>query len=141
MTNIAKLLIVMATALLAISPAHAAPAPITGKWLTTDKDAIITISKCGKTICGRITKILATTPDANQRDVNNPNPNLRNRPVLGLPILTQFKPDGKKWRGRIYDPRGGEDYRSVVTLLKSGKLKVQGCIAIFCDTQYWTRAS
>lgn len=139
MQNMIKLL-VMTFALVSTAPAYAAPASVNGKWLTTDKDSIITISQCGKTVCGRITRILVKTPDANQKDVNNPNPKLRSRPVIGLPILTEFKPDGKKWRGRIYDPRDGKSYRSVLTLLKNGKLKVEGCILFVCSTQYWTRA-
>jgi uncharacterized protein (DUF2147 family) len=132
--------LVMATAIVSATPAHAAPAPVTGKWITTEGDSVITISQCGKTVCGRISKILVTTPDANLRDVNNPNPKLRSRSIVGLPILTQFKPDGKKWRGKIYDPRNGKQYRSILTLLKNGKLKVEGCIAFFCQSQYWTRA-
>lgn len=133
-------LTVMTLALLSGAPAYAAPAPVTGKWMTSDGDSIVTISKCGQYICGRVSKILVKTPDANQKDVNNPNPKLRSRPIVGLPILTQFKPDGSKWRGRIYDPRNGKTYRSILTKLKNGKLKVEGCIAVFCQSQYWTKA-
>ncbi|MEO1044252.1 MAG: DUF2147 domain-containing protein [Pseudomonadota bacterium] len=122
------------------SPLWARPASVNGRWLTAEKDAIIVISQCGKTVCGKIRRILVQTPDDNQKDVNNPNPKLRSRPVLGLPVLTGFRPDDTKWRGRIYDPKSGKDYRSVLTLLKNGKLKVQGCIGPFCQTQYWTRA-
>jgi uncharacterized protein (DUF2147 family) len=130
----------MVFALASAVPAHAAPAAVTGKWMTTEGDSIVTISQCGKNICGRISKILVKTPDANQRDVNNPNPKLRKRTIVGLPILTQFKPDGNKWRGRIYDPRNGKTYRAILTKLKNGKLKVEGCIAFFCQSQYWTKA-
>lgn len=122
------------------SPAFAKPASINGRWLTEEKDSIIVISQCGKTVCGKIERILVKTPDDNQKDVYNPDPKLRSRPVVGLPVLLSFTPDGTKWRGKAYDPKSGKTYRAIVTLLKSGKLKVQGCIGPFCQSQYWTSA-
>ena len=123
-----------------VATASAKPASINGRWLTEEKDSIITIGQCGSTVCGKIERILIKTPDANQKDVNNPNPKLRSRPVLGLPVLLSFKPDDTKWNGKAYDPKNGKTYSSNITLLKNGKLKVQGCVAIFCQSQYWTRA-
>ncbi len=114
---------------------------INGQWVTQDKDAIVTITKCGRTLCGRISKYLVTPPNGvNQRDTKNPNKKLRNRKLMGIAVLTGFKPDGKIWRGRIYDPKTGKSYRSEVSLQSPSKLKVKGCIAFFCRGQNWTRA-
>ena len=41
--------------------------------------------------------------------------------------------------GRIYDPKSGKTYRSVLER-DGAALTVKGCIAIFCKTQTWTRA-
>ena len=113
---------------------------INGNWVTQDKDAIIKIGPCGKTICGRIARYLVTPPNGvDQRDIHNPNKKLRNRKLLGTAVLTDFKRDGKVWRGRIYDPKTGKSYRSVVQLQGTNGLKVEGCIAFFCQGQNWTR--
>ncbi len=118
--------------------ASAAPASISGKWKTADKDAIVTIGQCGKTVCGRISKFLVPPPDGlDQRDINNPDKSLRSRKLLGLNFLTQFKASGKKWKGRIYDPKSGKSYKSIVYKGKDGRLIVKGCILFICQTQRW----
>ena len=122
------------------SPALAAD-PITGRWVTTEKDAVVTIAKCGASYCGKLSKYLVTPEGGvNQRDVNNPNPRLRTRKLLGTPLLSGFKPDDDLWRGQIYDPRNGKTYRSVVRRKSANVLEVKGCIGPFCQTQIWTRA-
>ncbi|WOE76053.1 DUF2147 domain-containing protein [Alterisphingorhabdus coralli] len=141
MMKMIRFLLALTLASAVLAPALARPASINGRWLTEEKDSIITISQCGSTVCGKIERILVQTPDANQKDVNNPNPKLRSRPVLGLPVLLNFRPDDTKWNGKAYDPKTGRTYTTNITLLKNGKLKVQGCVAIFCQSQYWTRAS
>ena len=58
--------------------------------------------------------------------------------VNGLPILTEMAASGDGWKGKIYDPKSGKTYRAVVAR-DGANLKVQGCIAIFCQTMIWTR--
>ncbi|MFK7841113.1 MAG: DUF2147 domain-containing protein [Sphingorhabdus sp.] len=122
------------------TPALAADS-IHGNWMTQERDAVIKISKCGATVCGRIYKYLVPPPDgAGQKDVNNPNKKLRSRTLLGMAILTGFKPDGKIWRGKIYDPKNGKTYRSEVRLKSQNRLEMKGCVAFFCQAQNWARA-
>jgi uncharacterized protein (DUF2147 family) len=135
----------LALGLLPATLAFAAPAlaadSILGDWFTQDRDAIVRISKCGKTVCGRIQKFLVTPPNGpGQKDIHNPDRKLRNRTILGMPILTGFTPDGNIWRGKIYDPKSGKTYRSEVSLQSANKLKMKGCILFFCQGQDWTRA-
>ena len=126
--------------LAAATPALAAD-PIQGDWVTADKDAIIRISQCGKTVCGRIHKYLVTPPNGvGQKDVHNPDRSLRNRTLLGMAILTGFRPDDDIWRGKVYDPKSGKTYRSEVSLQSANRLKMKGCIAFICQGQDWTRA-
>ncbi|ASK89536.1 DUF2147 domain-containing protein [Sphingorhabdus sp. SMR4y] len=127
-------------ALTVATPAQAADS-IHGEWITQDRGAIIKISKCGANVCGRIHKYLVRPLNGvGQKDVNNPDKSLRSRKVLGIAILTGFKPDGDIWRGKIYDPKSGRTYRSEVSLISSDSLKMKGCVAFICQSQNWTRA-
>jgi uncharacterized protein (DUF2147 family) len=127
-------------ALIAAAPLLAAQ-PVEGRWLTEERDAAITIGDCGNTLCGRITKFLVTPPQgADQRDVNNRNPKLRSRKLMGMPVLTGFTEDGDEWRGEIYDPKSGKTYRSIIRRKNAATLEVKGCLGPFCQTQIWKRA-
>jgi uncharacterized protein (DUF2147 family) len=128
------------TLLLVLAPLPAqAAAPVTGKWLTVDRDSVIEIGTCGNTVCGRVARILKPTADGKPAiDQYNPNPALRSRPVLGITILSGFTDGGDLWNGSIYDPRKGKTYKSKLTRNPNGTLKVQGCIAFLCQTQVWT---
>lgn len=129
----------IASLLLALAaPAYAA-APVSGRWLTFEKDSIIEVGPCGVKICGRIAKILAPTVDGKPaRDSNNPNPALRGRLIEGLTLLTGFTDNGKNWKGTIYDPRAGKTYKSYLTKLANGNLQVQGCVAFICKSFIYT---
>jgi uncharacterized protein (DUF2147 family) len=129
-------------ALLAVATPVQAAAPITGRWVTQDKDGVVEIYACGDSICGKLAKFLNPPPGGNaQKDVNNSNPALRSRPLLGINLLRGFKAAGNEWKGSIYDPRRGKTFRSVVYKGKSGNLVVKGCIGPICQTQTWTPAS
>mgnify|MGYP003549717073 CR=1 FL=1 len=118
--------------------AHAA-APVNGNWFSDNKDSVVTIGQCGAVVCGKISKILAPTKDGKPAvDENNPNPALRKRPILGLELLSGFKDGGKEWIGTIYDPRAGKVYKSTLTRLVNGNLKVKGCWGPFCKSVYFT---
>ncbi|RED16524.1 DUF2147 domain-containing protein [Parasphingopyxis lamellibrachiae] len=127
--------------LLALSAPAAAQSGITGNWLTEDNRAVIAIGRCGETLCGRITRILVPT-EAGQRDVNNPDPNLRNRRIEGSRVLTGFRFDRGQYRhGQVYDPENGRSYNARLRLNRDGTLRVTGCVlgGIICQSQNWTR--
>lgn len=130
--------------LLPISLSLAAPLaavePIAGRWITPEGDSRITIGPCGDATCGRISAFLRSPPTPNPKDINNPTVALRDRSILGLAVLSGFVDAGREWRGRIYDPRSGRSYRSVVSRNPDGTLKVQGCIAFLCRMQIWRAA-
>jgi uncharacterized protein (DUF2147 family) len=116
----------------------AAAEPVTGRWVTADKDGVILIAPCGQAVCGTLEKFLVPPPQGlDQRDINNPDPKLRQRRLLGLPILSGFTADSNQWRGRIYDPKSGKSYRSVIRRKGANLLEVKGCIGPFCQTQVW----
>lgn len=132
-------LLALGALLSAATPALAAD-PVTGRWVTAEKDGVILIAPCGKSLCGTIDRFLVPPPEGvGQRDVNNPDAKLRNRKLLGLPILSGFTQEADLWRGRIYDPKSGKSYRSVIRRKGANVLEVKGCIGPFCQTQVWRK--
>lgn len=132
--------VIPAILLLCSSAASAAP-DVTGNWVTEDKTGLVAISRCGESLCGSIARVLVARPGVPKTDVRNPDPALRNRPIQGLRILSGFRAGRDGWEeGRIYDPKSGKSYRSVLKLNADGSLKVSGCIAFICKSQRWTRA-
>ena len=114
-----------------------APAPgLSGDWVTADRSAIVRVGRCGATLCGRIVRILAA--GAPRNDIRNSDTALRNRPLLGIAVLSGFAPDGTG-DGRAYDPKSGRSYRARLRLDPGGTLRVTGCVMIVCRTQTWTR--
>jgi len=137
---IRPLLLGLAAVTVALPAPLFAAAPIAGRWLTADGGAVVAIGDCGGAICGRVVKVIKGPPAGKPWvDSLNPDPKLKTRPLVGLPILTELSSSGDGWKGKIYDPKTGKTYRAVVA--RDGtNLKVQGCIAIFCQTMVWTRA-
>lgn len=129
-------------ALLLVSATAASAAPnVAGNWLTEDRSAIIAVQPCGRQMCGSIAKILKNRPGKPWTDAHNPDPKLRDRPVLGLTIVSGLNPAVDRWEGgRIYDPQSGKSYKSYIQPNADGSLKVAGCILVFCQAQRWTRA-
>lgn len=120
--------------------ADGAAASVEGRWLTDDRKAIVTITRCGELVCGKISKVLDTAPGVPRTDVNNPAASLRNRPITGMPVLTGFKHQGRTWTGgRAYDPQTGNSYRSRLKINSDGSLKVTGCVLFICQSKRWIR--
>ena len=133
-------LAIAAAGLIGICATAQAAQSVTGNWLTIDGKAIVQIGFCGKALCGKVVKVLKPMPGRPTTDIANPDPKLRNRPIEGISILTGFSDAGSLWKGNIYDPESGKTYNSKLIRNPDGTLKVQGCIAFFCQTQIWTPA-
>ncbi len=128
------------TAALIATPAFASTS-VTGRWITNEKDSVVEIAPCGPKLCGKIARLLKPVEGGPAVDRHNPVAALRTRPIVGMPILIDFAPNGTRFQGRIYDPRNGKTYKSFIAANPDGTLKVQGCIAFLCQSFAWTRAS
>lgn len=66
----------------------------------------------------------------------------KNKPILGMDILTGLEKDGDEWSGgKILDPKTGKIYKCFITLKKADKLKIRGYIgfSLLGKTRYWYR--
>ena len=113
----------------------AASSGLTGDWVTADRAAIVRIAPCGGGLCGRVFRVLARAPTTT--DSRNPDRALRNRPLVGLTVLSGFSAAGTG--GRAYNPKNGRTYRATLTLNRDATLRVTGCVAIICRSETWTR--
>ena len=121
--------------LFATVPASAAE-PL-GEWLVENGSAHIRIDNCGGALWG-----IVTWEKSPGRDNENPDPALRGRPTLGMPILLDMKPNGDRWEGEIYNPENGKLYQSNIRLSAPNTLRVEGCVLGFlCGGQSWTRVA
>jgi uncharacterized protein (DUF2147 family) len=131
------------TALLLAGPLAAAPADIAGTWLSGDGDGLIEIRVDGAAISARILGSPNNDPERPRTDVKNPDPALRDQPLVGLDIFAGFSYDGdNRWSGGfIYDPNSGKTYRGKLRLAGPGRLEVRGFIGISLigRTETWIR--
>ena len=123
------------------SPALAAD-PVEGLWLVQAGTAKVKVAPCTADkakMCGQITWL----KNAGAKDANNPDASLRDRPVMGMLMIRDFRPAGPgKWTGgKIYDPSSGKTYGSKMSANPDGTLKVEGCVAVVCQAQTWKRTS
>ena len=128
----------IAAGLAALIPAGTAWAQSpTGEWLVKDGTAHIRIADCGGALWG----VIAWTKDAPGKDVNNPNPALRDRSVIGMPILINMRPGGGRWDGQVYNAEDGSTYTSHITLVSADVLSIEGCVfgGFICGGENWTR--
>jgi uncharacterized protein (DUF2147 family) len=137
-----RALILAAGLSLAATTAFAAD-PAEGEWLTQAGTAKVKIGPCAAKadrLCGNISW-LKNPADAKATDNNNPDPKLKTRTILGLPMIRDFKQaaPGKWTGGKIYDPNSGKTYDSKLSVNGNGTLKVEGCILMVCQAQTWRR--
>ncbi|MEM8771849.1 MAG: DUF2147 domain-containing protein [Pseudomonadota bacterium] len=123
-----------------VRAADADPRLVLGKWTPPKMDAVIDVHYCGERLCAELVdhdyENLATT------DVLNPDPGLRNRPLLGVHILDGLvMASSDKWKdGELYDPRTGKTYLSKIKLLDKDRVKIIGCVGPgLCKGYVWTR--
>lgn len=133
----ARLIGLSAPFLLVAHMAQAAPAPDpTGEWRVEKGYATIRIVDCNGEFWGVVAS--EQTPGV---DKNNPDPKLRSRPTLGMPVLLGMRPSRpNEWSGQIYNSQDGRTYSASISLRSGDVLKVQGCVLGFlCGGESWTR--
>lgn len=122
-------------------PATASAADITGLWQAKSRGAKVQIEPCGDAYCGRVISAKPAKSNPELLDVNNKDPALRNRPMIGAVLMEGFKGGPRKWTGgRLYNPGDGNHYRGTITLVDDDQLVLKGCaLVIICKSQTWTR--
>ncbi len=122
---------------------------VVGVWLTQYKDSKVEIYKDGGKYFGKIVWLETPIDSITGKpkvDDKNEDPNLRNRPIMGMKLLENFVFDGDdEWEdGTIYDPKKGKTYSCYMEFPdkdNKDRLKIRGYIGVSLlgRTVYWTR--
>ena len=110
-----KLLLSIAVLLFVPLFIYAQADKIIGIWLTEEGNSQVEIVKDANGIYnGKIVWLEEPLEDGKPKvDDENPDPELQNRPIMGLPLVNSFRYSSKKekWmQGVIYDPDNGKTY-------------------------------
>jgi uncharacterized protein (DUF2147 family) len=123
----------------ALAPVKAAkPVGPIGEWIVEDGEGRVMVEECGANLCGKVSH--AKNP--NDTDKNNPDPALRKRSVIGLPVLIDMKPKGDRWEGKVYNAKDGKTYTAKISMKNPNTMRIEGCImgGMLCGGQNWKRA-
>ena len=113
-------------------PQAAAQSPIEGQWKSPGGNSIIGIALCGATLCG---SVLWASEKAKQ-DAKKGTDQL-----VGSQLLTNLKPKGSGWQGRLFIPDQNMRATAKIELVSAQQLKVSGCALgkALCKSSLWSR--
>ncbi|MDB5473377.1 MAG: hypothetical protein JWP99_680 [Devosia sp.] len=129
--------------------------PIEGIWQTVLQSEV-TIAACPEGFCGILSKIVVpgegltsaelaaaqAMPVESLTDQRNKDPALRQRPMLGLQILS-MRPSDKPYvyDGDIYNPEDGNTYSGYIEMLGPDLVRLNGCVLfnVICRGEDWVR--
>ena len=138
-------LLLLVSITIVISTAFATPSDdVLGIWLNSSGKGKIQVYKENGKYYGKIVWLREPLNEKGQpkMDSNNPNANLKSKPLVGAIILRDFEfVDGEWTNGRIYDPENGKDYKCYMRFKDANTLNVRGYIGISMigRTEVWTR--
>jgi uncharacterized protein (DUF2147 family) len=122
---------------LLVTTGFAFAADPSGTWRLDNGKVTVKVRQCGGEVCANIVALKEPTyKDGTPKiDKYNKNPALRNRPLIGLAVLSDMKPTGDStWAGNIYNADDGRTYSATMSL-DGSTMKLKGCVAgIFCKT-------
>jgi uncharacterized protein (DUF2147 family) len=137
--------VIISLAALSLARTATAASPI-GLWYAEGGAAQVQIDACDEALCGRIVWLRSPLDEdgCDQRDGHNPDGTLRDRPLVGLEVLTGLhaSDDGQLWNGgTIYDPASGRTYRCTAELDGTDRLRLRGFIGVplLGRTTTWVR--
>lgn len=105
---------------------------VEGFWKNPIGSAVIAVTPCGNMLCGKV----VWTSARGQREVAKTTSH-----VVGTTVLTDVKPSGRGWSGKLFIPDDNIHVSAKLQLIDGHKLKLTGCgvFGLICRTQIWTR--
>jgi len=123
------------------------PDALCGEWWTPENQGKIIFFKDGTTYSGKVSwmkKNIDPETGKPMLDKHNPNPALRNRPVIGLVLFYNFTYNASKEKyidGKLYDSDSGNTYSCWIKLIDKNVLELHGFVgfSLIGKSVYFTR--
>jgi uncharacterized protein (DUF2147 family) len=139
--RLSTLPVIGVTAFLGAVPACSLGAQdVYGTWRHPDNGSLIQIYPCDSAICAKVVSV----DDPNRKDVNNPDPALRDRPIVGIVIWRHARETARlQWSGSSYSPLDGATHYGTLHLTGDTTLVVASCnLSVMpCFERTWTKVS
>jgi len=119
--------------------------PVNGYWQTENGEGTVEIYDCGERVCGRFHWLNKDSLDDVSRDIKNPDPDKRDRPLCKMQFMGGFSQvsPGHYEGGWIYSPRSGSTYSARLTMIDHDTLDLHGYVLtpLLGESQTWKRVS
>ncbi|MCB8822072.1 DUF2147 domain-containing protein [Microvirga rosea] len=109
-----------------------------GTYLSESRETRVRVAKCGSAYCGTIVAVEGET-----KDVNNPDPNLKGRNLVGVQMISNLQPSGEGFTGQLYNYKDGKTYTGKMSFQGGKAMQLSGCIlgGLVCRSQTWTKVN
>ena len=120
--------------LAAVQARAPAAQPIEGLWKNPSGSVIMSIEPCGAALCGTVKWASAQAKADAAKGTNQ---------LVGANLLTNLKPNGAAWTGRLFVPDEKIRASARIQLVDPQQLKVSGCamLGAVCRSQLWIRTT
>lgn len=118
--------------------AHAQSADPSGTYLSESKETRVKVAKCGSAYCGTIVAV-----QGEAKDVNNPDPGLKGRNLVGIQMISNIQPSGDTFTGQLYNYKDGRTYTGKMNFKGGNAMELSGCVlgGLICRSQTWTKVN
>jgi uncharacterized protein (DUF2147 family) len=110
--------------LLAGLPGTASAADPYGIWMRPSTGSQVSFYDCGGKLCG---KVIAVRDQSRKSEIGT------------VIIKGAVKSGDNQWSGDLLNTDNGKTYAGVITLQGPNALNLKGCVAIFCQSETWTK--
>lgn len=112
-------------------------------WFNGKKEAKVKFYKKNGKYYGDVIWLSETLGDDDKplQDLNNPNPELRSRRIMNMPLIEDMKFKEGEWEGgTAYNPRSGRYFKCRMWFESEDVLLVRGYWGFLFGTETWTKA-
>ena len=123
---------------LLVGTAQAQSADPSGTYLSESGETRVRIARCGSAYCGTIVAV-----QGEAKDVNNPDPKLKTRNLVGVPMISNIVPSGDSFTGSLYNYKDGKTYTGKMRFKGGNAMELSGCVlgGLICRSQTWTKVN
>jgi uncharacterized protein (DUF2147 family) len=119
-------------------PASAQPADPSGTYLSETGETRVRIARCGGAYCGTIISL-----QGEAKDVNNPDPKLKSRNLVGVQMISNIQPAADGFTGQLYNYKDGKTYNGKMSFAGGKAMQLSGCVlgGLICRSQTWAKVN